>query len=221
MEVFKALEAAANPEKAAGMSAYMKDQFAFLGIQKPERAALTKDFLKQKRKEPVDWGFVEACYAKPHREFHYLAVDYVLMMKDKLLPGDIARIESLITRHSWWDTVDMFHIPLGVMFIRYPQTAETLRRWMTSDNLWLRRMSIIFQLHLKDKTDTGFLAEAIERNLNSKEFFINKAIGWALREYSKTDPDWVRSFLASHALAPLSVREAGKYIYMQPLPLYI
>lgn len=212
MDIFETLEAAANPEKAAGMSAYLKDQFAFLGIRKPERAALTKDFLKRKKKESVDWEFVEACYARPQREFHYLAVDYVLLMKDYLAAEDVARIESLITRRSWWDTVDMFNIPLGCMFLEYPQTGETMRRWMTSGNLWLRRMSILFQLHLKDKTDTGYLTDAIESNLGSKEFFINKAIGWALREYSKTDPEWVRAFLASHALAPLSVREAGKYI---------
>lgn len=212
MEIFKTLEAAADAGKAGGMSAYLKDQFAFLGIQKPEREKLTKDFLKQKKKEPIDWGFVEACYARPEREFHYLAVDYVLMMKDKYLPEDLARIESLITRNSWWDTVDMFNIPVGRMFLKYPQITETIRRWMTSGNMWLRRSSIIFQLHLKEKTDTALLSEAIEKNLGSKEFFINKAIGWALREYSKTDAPWVREFIASHALAPLSVREASKYI---------
>lgn len=212
MEVFKALEAAANPEKAAAMSAYLKYQFAFLGIQKPEREMLTKDFLIQKKKEPVDWDFAYACYARPQREFHYLAVSYVLLVKDKLVPEDIGHIESLITRNSWWDTVDTFNVPIGLMYLKYPQTGKTIRRWMTSPNMWLRRMSIIFQLHLKDRTDTSFLAEAIENNLGSKEFFINKAIGWALREYSKTNPEWVLAFLASHALAPLSVREAGKYI---------
>jgi 3-methyladenine DNA glycosylase AlkD len=98
------------------------------------------------------------------------------------------------------------------MSLKYPQIKETLETWMTSDNMWLRRMSIIFQLHLKKDTDVKVLAEAIENNLGSKEFFINKAIGWALREYSKTDPEWVKAFIASHVLAPLSVREASKYI---------
>jgi len=212
MEVFKVLEAAADPEKAKSMSAYLKDQFAFLGIQKPEREALTKDFLKQKKKEPVDWDFIENCYARPEREFHYLAVGYILQMKDKFEPEDLESIESLITRNSWWDTVDMFNIPIGFMFLKYPQIAETLKGWMTSGNMWLRRSSIIFQLHLKEKTDTALLAEAIEKNLGSKEFFINKAIGWALREYSKTGPEWVRAFLNTHELAPLSVKEASKYI---------
>ncbi len=212
MEIFKTLEAAANPEKAVQMSAYLKDQFPFLGLQKPEREALTKDFLKQKKNEPVDWSFVEACYARPQREFHYLAVDYVLLVKDKLALEDISHIESLITRNSWWDTVDMFNIPIGRLYLKYPQIGETLRRWMTSNNMWLRRMSILFQLHLKGSTDTGCLAEAIEKNLGSREFFINKAIGWALREYSKTNPEWVRALIASHELAPLSVREASKYI---------
>ncbi len=208
--VFELLEAAADPEKAARMSAYLKDQFAFLGIQKPERAALTKDFLNRKKKETMDWEFAYACYARPQREFHYLAVDYVLQMKDKLAAQDVSHIEALITQNSWWDTVDMFNIPLGVLFLKYPQTGETIRRWISSENLWLRRMSVTFQLHLKGKTDTAFLADAIESNLRSKEFFINKAIGWALREYSKTSPEWVRSFIASHPLAPLSVREGSK-----------
>lgn len=212
MDIFETLEQAANPEKAAGMSAYLKDQFAFLGIQKPERETLTKDFLKQKKKEPVDWEFIENCYARPEREFHYIAVDYILLIKDKLVPEDLNRLESLITRNSWWDTVDMFNIPIGRMYLKYPQITETLKGWMTSGNLWLRRMSIIFQLHLKKDTDTALLKEAIENNLASKEFFINKAIGWALREYSKTDSDWVRAFIASHELAALSVKEASKYI---------
>lgn len=210
--VFEALGSAADPEKAAQMSAYLKGQFAFLGIQKPARAVLTKDFLNHSRKEPVDWEFIEACYAKPQREFHYFAVDYLLLMKNKLLQDDIYRIESLITRNSWWDTVDMFNIPLGVMFLNYPQTGEVIRRWMTGENLWLRRMSIIFQLHLKERTNTAFLAEAIESNSGSKEFFINKGIGWALREYSKANAEWVREFIKTHKLVPLSVREASKYI---------
>ncbi len=212
MDIFKKLEAAANPEKAAAMSAYLRNQFAFLGIPKPERAALTKDFFKQKKKEPVDWEFIKECYNRPEREFHYLAVAYVQIISDKLLPQDIERIGSLITRNSWWDTVDSLSSPVACLFLKYPQVTGTIREWMTSDNMWLRRISIIFQLNMKDKTDTAFLAEAIESNLGSREFFINKAIGWALRQYSKTDADWVRRFLESHELAPLSVREASKYI---------
>ncbi|MGE5495776.1 MAG: DNA alkylation repair protein [Burkholderiales bacterium] len=213
MDIFETLRANANPEKAAGMSAYLKDQFKFLGIQKPERERLTREFLKQKKKEQgVDWAFAEACYESQEREFHYLAMDYVLLVSNRLMPDDLARLESFITRNSWWDTVDMYNVPIGRMFLKYPQMSETIKQWMTSDNMWLRRMSIIFQLHLKKDTDTGLLAEAIESNLGSKEFFINKAIGWALREYSKTNPEWVRAFIKSHELAPLSVREASKYI---------
>ncbi len=212
VDIFKTLEAAADPKKAKGMSAYLRGQFTFLGIQKPQREALTKDFLKQKKKEPVDWDLIEGCYSRREREFHYLAVDYILQMKDKFVPDDLKRLESLITRNSWWDTVDMFNIPIGRMFLKYPQITGTLRGWMTSANMWLARSSIIFQLHLKEKTNTSLLAEAIEKNSGSKEFFINKAIGWALREYSKTAPEWVRAFIKTHELAPLSVREAGKYI---------
>jgi 3-methyladenine DNA glycosylase AlkD len=212
MDIFTVLQNAADAKKAVPMAAYMRDQFEYLGLPKPLRESLTKDFLREKRKEPdVDWDFVFACYAKPQREFTYLALDYLIMVQGRLTAQDMQEIETLIVTHPWWDSVDTLDEIAGQIFLKYPQTVNTIRRWMTEDNMWLRRVSINFQQKFKDKTDIGLLSEAIEQNLGSSEFFINKAIGWSLREYAKTNRAWVEAFVASHTLSALSLREATKH----------
>jgi len=204
-----------DPEKASGMAAYMKNQFRYLGIQKPRRSELEKEFLKEAKKaKAVDWGFVERCWKLPEREFQYLALDYLLALKGSLEEGDIVRIEKLITEKSWWDTVDMLASGItGELCARYPQLKEErIIRWAEGDNLWLKRAAILFQLKYKEKTDIQLLKSVILMNLETREFFIDKAIGWILREYSKTDKEWVRTFIKENKLSPLSVREAGKYL---------
>ena len=212
MDIFSVLYSASNEEQARQMAAYMRNQFEFLGIQKPLRAALTKSFLAEKRKtKAVDWGFIFACYEKPQREFVYLALDYLGMAKNYLKAEDISQIETLIVTRPWWDSADTLDGLAGQLFLKYPQVMATIRRWMNSDNLWLRRVSIDFQQKFKGRTDTSLLAEAIEKNLGSDEFFINKAIGWSLREYAKVDRAWVEHFIAAHTLHPLSLKEATKH----------
>ncbi|WP_230203612.1 DNA alkylation repair protein [Bacillus massiliigorillae] len=213
MDIFGIYMTNENEEKAKKMSAYMKDHFLFLGIQKPERTKISKEFLKEKKKEcEIDWEFVLACYDRLEREFHYLAIDYLIGNKAKLRDDDIHTIEGLIKRHSWWDSTDTLNNLIAYLCERNPKLKEIIRIWMDCDNIWLRRVSILFQLKYKAKTDTEFLKIAIVHNLNSDEFFINKAIGWALREYSKTNQEWVRAFINEHSLSPLSVREASKYL---------
>lgn len=214
MDIFQILYDAADSEKASDMAAYMKNQFAFLGLPKPQRAVLTRSFFAQKKKEAaVDWDFIFHCFELPEREFQYLAVDYLIAVKGRLEAGDLGRIETLIVTKSWWDTVDMLAGVAGDIVLRHEEAKETVMAgWMQSDNLWLRRVSILFQLKYKQKTDTSFLERAIYHNCETKEFFLNKAIGWALREYSKTNAAWVREFLAAHSLSALSVREASKYL---------
>ncbi len=214
MDIFKAYYAAADSATATGMAAYMKNQFAFLGLQKPQRAALSRDFLAAKKKEKaVDWDFVFKCFELPEREFQYLGMTYLMDVKDRLAADDIHRMEALIVTKSWWDTVDMLAVIAGDIILRHQELKEkVVIGWMTGDHLWLRRVSILFQLKYKQQTDTEFLSRAIQQNCNTKEFFLNKAIGWALREYSKTDAQWVRDFLAVHTLSALSVKEASKYI---------
>ncbi len=213
-DIFQAYYAAADPAKAGPMAAYMKNQFPYLGLQNPIRAELSREFLKAKKAEPgVDFNFIERCFALPEREFSYLALSYLDAVKKHLTPDDLPFLEQLVQTRPWWDTVDTIAPIAGDVLRRYPEVREAAAaRWMAHDSFWMRRMSILFQLKYKAETDTALLERAILANCDTTEFFLNKAIGWALREYSKTDAAWVRAFIATHKLHPLSVREGSKYI---------
>jgi 3-methyladenine DNA glycosylase AlkD len=221
-ELFAAFAAAADPEQARGMAAYMKGQFEFLGIPTPRRKALAKGFLKAVKAETqVDWQFIETCWAKPEREFQYLAIDYLKAKQELLEPGDMVHIEGLVLAKSWWDTIDALDVIAGGIAAAYPEAKEVELTWSTSSNIWLRRMAIDHQLQRKGATDTALLQRILENNLPpllpesmTGEFFINKAVGWALRDYSKTDPSWVAAFIDSHRaqMAKLSIKEGSKYL---------
>lgn len=206
-----------NEELAIPMAKYMKNLFPFLGMKKPESAKLARDFLREKKKKDkeVDWDFIWKCFNLPEREFQYLAIDYMERVKDLFTPEDMKEIERLITTKSWWDSVDAINKVVGHIVMKYPELKEgILLEWINSDNIWLKRISIIFQLKYKERTDRKFLKKAILTNCQTDEFFVDKAIGWALREYSKTNKEWVRDFIDSHRdkLSKLSIREASKYL---------
>lgn len=204
-----------NEEQAKKMSAYMKDNFPFLGIPKPLRAELEKEFIKQAKKEKkIEWDFVFMLWDLPEREFQYMAVDYILVLKDSLQKSDIDKIELLITKKSWWDSVDSLAENItGILCAKYPELIQShILCWAKSDNIWLVRIAVLFQLKYKETTNIELLSLIISKNSKNTEFFITKAIGWSLREYSKTNKKWVKSFLESHTLQPLSVREASKYL---------
>ena len=211
-QLFKLFRASANIDQSAGMKAYMRDQFEYLGIKTPLRRKLSHSYIKAQKS--VDWNFIFKCWKLPEREFQYLAVDYLDKLKSTLLPVDIPNIQTLITTKSWWDTVDGIDTIVGDIAFRHHEINDTLLKWSTDENIWLRRIAIDHQLQRKDKTDTVLLEKIIINNFGEKEFFINKAIGWSLREYSKTSPDWVRSFVNKHKekMSPLSIREASKYL---------
>jgi 3-methyladenine DNA glycosylase AlkD len=213
-DIFAILRAAANPELAAPMSAYMRNQFPYLGIPTPERKKLSRDFMKAADKSSVDWSFVFKCWEQPEREFQYLANEYLSKLKLSLKPHDIPNLQKIITTKSWWDTVDALDMIVGDVALRYTEVNDTIMQWSTDENIWLRRTAIDHQLTRKEKTDTALLAKIILNNLGTNEFFINKAIGWSLRDYSKTDPAWVRAFIEKNKdkLSPLSIREGSKYI---------
>ncbi len=212
-DLITALRSHADPRKAGGMEAYMKHRFPFLGLQKEARLTLTDPFLKEKcRENAIDWDLVSLLWDLPEREFQYTALNYLWKMKRQLGQADIPRLKALIESKSWWDTVDSIAPLIGEIVRRHPEVqSNVLAAWIQDPDLWVKRVSILFQLKYKRDTDTAFLSKAILANCTTKEFFLNKAIGWALREYSKTDPDWVRRFLSGHTLHPLSVREGGKY----------
>ncbi|MCL2677727.1 MAG: DNA alkylation repair protein [Clostridiales bacterium] len=212
MDVIETMRAAADPAQAAGMSAYMRDQFPFLGIPAPQRRRLCRSFLKAQK--AVDWEFIFKCWELPEREFQYLAADCLVKLKARLSAEDVPHLRRLIITKSWWDTVDALDMIVGEIALRHPQVNETLLQWSVDENIWLRRAAIDHQLARREKTDAALLERILLNNLGSDEFFINKAIGWSLREYSKTDPGWVRDFMAGHKekMAPLSMREGSKYL---------
>ena len=214
MYIFQIFYNSKNEENAYYMAKYMKDKFPFLGLKRPERVALSKEFLKLKKKDKeIDWEFIFKCYDMPEREFHYLAIDYMDKVKDLFMPNDMGNIEKLIMTKSWWDTVDYINKIVGYIAMKYPEVKDNIiRHWIYSDNIWLKRISIIFQLKYKEKTDKEFLKEAVLNNSRTDEFFINKAIGWALREYSKTNKEWVKDFIENNSLSNLSVREGSRYL---------
>lgn len=214
MTIFDTFYQAANPQKAIAMEAYMRNQFKFLGITAPERKILTRDFLKTINRATIDWEFVQQCWEKDEREFQYLAIAYLTKLKQRLTVEDIPRLRQLIVTKSWWDTIDSLDKLVGYVALHHPTVEATLLDWSTDDNIWLRRVAIDHQILRKEQTNPALLEKIICHNFGQKEFFINKAIGWSLRDYSKTNPEWVKAFIARHQdqMAPLSIREASKYI---------
>ncbi|MDR2673093.1 MAG: DNA alkylation repair protein [Coriobacteriales bacterium] len=213
-EIFDSFYANADPAQAEPMAAYMKNICPFLGIPKPKRAALSKNFLKSHKKATtIDWAFINKCWDL-EREFQYLALDYLKTVEKLLCADDVPRLKALALQKSWWDTVDLIDSLIGFIALRSPEVNDSMLAWSTDESFWLRRIAINFQLQYHEKTDTALLEKILVNNLGQKEFFVNKAIGWALREYGKTDPDFVRSFIERHRseMASLSIREASKYL---------
>lgn len=206
----------ANTENAEQMSRYLKGHFPFFGIKTPERRAIAKQFFQETGmgKQPFNEEFVLALWELPEREFQTTALDYVAKFLKKLDKHHIALMEKLITTKSWWDTVDTIAAnPVGTILANHPELIiELVDKWAVSEDMWLRRTAIIHQLRYKDKTNEDLLYKYIKQNADSKEFFIQKGIGWALREYSKTNPYSVKQFIETTKLAPLSVREGSKYL---------
>jgi 3-methyladenine DNA glycosylase AlkD len=212
----KIFEENRNDATARPMEKYMKDHFPFLGIKKPLRNELEKRFFKVTEilKEPFNPTFVQELWQKDEREYQYTALIYIEKSLKKLEKLDLELMEHLIMTKSWWDTVDTLAAkPVGAIARRFPEVIEEhIGGWSTSENMWLRRTAILFQLKYKQDTNERLLYQYILKNAGSKEFFIQKAIGWALREYSKTNPASVKEFLQDHEVSRLSYREGSKYI---------
>ena len=213
-ELLAELKCHANPERAAPMAAYMKHSFDYLSIAKPQLAKICQPFFKNAVAEEVDWRFIDQCWASPWREMQYAALEYLKRVQAQLTPQDVPRLQRLITTQSWWDTADFLDRIVGGIALRHPEVNAVLLDWSQSDNIWLRRVAIDHQLLRKAQTDTALLERILCNNLGQSAFFINKAIGWALRDYSKTNPQWVRAFIDKHRsrMAKLSIREASKYL---------
>lgn len=214
-DIKKRFEEKEDKENAAQMAKYMRNQFVFYGLPTPKRKAVYKDFLKEEKKSgQIDWAFLDRCYEDEHREFQYLVCDYLTVMDNFLAYDDIPRIKAYIKCKSWWDTTDSLDRVIGQIGLRDSRVDALMLEWSLDDDFWVRRVAIDHQLCRKEKTNTELLEKILVNNFGSDEFFINKAIGWSLRDYSKTNPEWVRTFVEKHAdrMSKLSVKEAGKYI---------
>jgi 3-methyladenine DNA glycosylase AlkD len=205
------LRAAADPAKAPRMQAYMKSELPFLGVYAPELRRVCGAVFDV---QPVeDWrrAVLELWHEAEYREERYAALALLHRHRRK---ADLELLEELIVSGSWWDYVDPLSQVLGELLRRRPDVEPVVRAWSRDSDPWKRRAAILCQLKFRSDTDAVLLRDCIEANLGDDEFFIRKAIGWALREYAKTDPEWVVRFVREHddRLSPLSRREALKRI---------
>jgi len=206
-----------NPERAVQMKKYMKDQFEFYGIGTPERRAMMSAHIRAYGLP--DWPDMEvisrSLWEMEERECQFTQMDLMNRMIKKLSPVNLPLLEYLITTKSWWDTVDgLAGWFVGELFKRNPELIKpTTGKWMKSGDIWLQRSCLLFQLKYKKDTDLDLLFSFIEALSEHKSFWIRKAIGWILREYSKTDPQTVEDYIDAHpGLSGLSKREALKVI---------
>lgn len=206
----------ANPKIAFEHKAYMRNQFEFYGIKAMERREIQKPFLIKEflpKKEELD-NIIKSLWEKPQRDYQYFSQELAFRYVNQLEEKDINLFEYMVTHKSWWDTVDFIAAKLmGEYFKKYPEQRNLyVKKWLNSNNIWLQRSALLFQLKYKENLDTVLLSSIINSILGSKEFFINKAIGWILREYSKTNPKWVMEFADKNALSNLSKKEGLRLI---------
>ncbi len=205
----------ANGKLAEQMSAYMRNQFEFYGYQSVARKKVYhQQLIQEKKQHQINWQLLNQAWNDPHREMQYFVCDYLNRMAGYLSFSDMHRIEQYLRTKQWWDTIDSLIKPIGKLGLRDQRIDKLMLQWSLDEDKWVRRVAIEHQLLRKDKMNIDLLAEIIENNLGNNEFFINKAIGWALRDYSKTNPVWVKQFIFDHrsAMSPLSIREGSKYI---------
>ena len=206
----------ANPNIALEQKAYMRNQFEYYGIKATERREIQKPFLiKEFLPKKVNLvALVEVFWEKPQRDYQYFSQELAFKYLNQIEKKDIDLYEYMVTHKSWWDSVDFIAAKLmGEYFKKYPeQRIIYVRKWINSNNIWLQRCALLFQLKYKENLDTVLLGSVINSLLGSKEFFINKAIGWILREYSKTNPIWVIEFADKTALSNFSKKEALRLI---------
>ncbi len=200
------------------MAAYLKTDMPFYGIQTKGRVPIMR--MVKRKYAPADLGeyidAVSALWSLPHREEKYLAIEYARAFPNFIISESLPLYQRMVTEGAWWDLVDgLASWVVGRALLNERDTVEPIvRSWILDDDLWLRRTSIICQLNHKADTDTVFLDDACTANLADPDFFIRKAIGWALRQYARTDEEWVRTYVAAHSddLPPLSRREAMKHL---------
>jgi 3-methyladenine DNA glycosylase AlkD len=204
---------ARDPERAPAMAAYMREQFPFLGLQSPVQRVLAREVLAGLPRPAEDdlRAVAEGCWALPEREYQYFACGLLRRHARVCSAGFLDTARHLVVTKPWWDTVDTLAAHLvGPLVSAHPVLLSTMDEWVGDADMWLVRTAILHQLRYKEETDAGRLFRYCTRQAGHPDFFVRKAIGWALREYAKTDPAAVRAYVSAHRLAPLSMREALK-----------
>ena len=213
------MAAAADPERAIGMQAYMKSTMPYYGIRLPGVRTISRDVFGDVEMSCDEWRkTLLALWRGARRREERYAAAYLLTMKRHracVTPGLMPVLEEMVVSGAWWDHVDELAMVIGDLLHEHPkQIRPMIRKWSTDPNLWKRRVSIICQLRFKRETDLDLLYSNIEPNLGDRDFFIRNAIGWALRQYAWTDPQEVARYVRKHEaqLSGLSRREALKNI---------
>jgi len=212
------LAVAADPAKARDMARYMKTDMPFYGVQRAGRAPILKEVTRRwaPRTRQEYSSLVEGLWNRPHREEKYLAIGVARAHGRFVTRTALPLYRRLIVQGAWWDLVDETAIKLVGRVLRDDRTrvTPTVRGWIRHRDLWVRRTSVICQVGHKDATDESLLFDACSDLAHETDFFIRKAIGWALRDYAKTSPDSVRAFVSDREadLSRLSVREATKHL---------
>ena len=209
--------ASRDPSRATAMAAYMRDQFPYFGLPAPALRSLFRTAVAG-LPAPASHDlreFALACWERPEREFQYVACDYLRRHVAVAGPSFLPVVRRLVTTKSWWDTID----PLATRFVGdlvrlYPDLSGEMDKWSADENMWVVRTAILHQLNYGTATDPTRLFAYCTRQAGHPDFFVRKAIGWALRHYARTDPSAVREYVTTHSdvLSPLSVREASKHL---------
>ncbi len=206
-----------SKDRARAQEAYLRDLFPFLGVVKPKINEIAKEVIRlfPQKDEEFLFGIVKSLWKKKEREYHHAAIIIMRSFSKIFSQRAFELYEVMIRENSWWDSVDDVAANLIGPFVqKYPSFLSRMDEWISDPDMWIRRTALLFQLRYKAKTDEALLFSYCEKTLDEKEFFIRKAIGWVLREYSKTRPEAVRNFLIKHEgrLSTLSKKEASKYL---------
>lgn len=202
-------------EHKESMERYMRNHFPFLGVKSQDRKKQSKALIKESKKLllPDLLDLVDNLYMRDEREYQYVAIDLCVANEKRFSFSDMQHLAMYVDMKPWWDSVDAWRKVFGLYIKRQPDDKKALfELFYRHTSFWMRRVSIILQLNERELTDTELLTKSLDYDLNTDEFFIQKAIGWALRQYSKVNPHWVETYIEKHELSALAVREGSKYL---------
>ncbi len=203
---------ASDAERAGKMSQYMRQLHPFYGVMAPERKQILKSVIKELGLPTNSATIAKELFKEEERELHICAQELMQKANKQWTENSLDDFKFMLSTKSWWDTVDFIASNLvGPYLKKFPKKTAEVHSWADTDNIWLQRTTILYQLKYKSSTDSDWLAQVIHKHKHQKEFFIKKAIGWSLREYARSNPAWVRDFVQKTELQPLSKKEALKH----------